>query len=60
MVWKDSFNDTVVPAQNSKNLAAKIPNARLAVIKDTGHMAFVEKAGEFNRQVRDFLLGSAD
>jgi pimeloyl-ACP methyl ester carboxylesterase len=53
-------NDTVVPVQNSRNLAAKIPNAQLAVIEGTGHMAFVEKADEFNRQVREFLLGSAD
>lgn len=50
-------NDTVVPVQNSRNLAAKIPNAQLAVIEGTGHMAFVEKADEFNRQVREFLLG---
>jgi pimeloyl-ACP methyl ester carboxylesterase len=53
-------NDTVVPVKNSENLAGRIPNAQLAVIRGTGHMAFVEKADEFNRQVRDFLLRSAD
>ncbi|HEX2640380.1 MAG TPA: alpha/beta hydrolase, partial [Pyrinomonadaceae bacterium] len=51
-------NDTVVPVQNSSNLAAKIPNARLAIIENSGHMAFVERAAEFNRMVRDFLKGS--
>jgi len=53
-------NDTVVPAQNSRNLASRIPNTRLTVIEGTGHMAFIEKADEFNRQVRDFLLAPAD
>lgn len=50
-------SDTVVPAENSKNLARKIPNAHLGVIADGGHMAFVENAEEFNSFVRDFLVG---
>ena len=49
-------NDAVVPPQNSANLAAAIPNARLETIAATGHMAFVEKADRFNRAVRKFLL----
>lgn len=48
-------NDVVVPTQNSINLAAAIPNARLEIIKGAGHMAFVEQAAEFNRIVADFL-----
>lgn len=48
-------DDTVVPPQNSRNLAAAIPNAGLKVIEGSGHMAFVEKAAEFNRIVREFL-----
>ena len=48
--------DTVVPVQNSRNLAAKLPNARLEIIPGCGHMAFVERSGEFNRIVRDFLI----
>jgi pimeloyl-ACP methyl ester carboxylesterase len=47
--------DVVVPTQNSRNLAAAIPNARLKIIEGTGHMAFVEKAAEFNRIVAMFL-----
>lgn len=47
--------DTVVPTENSRNLAAAIPGSRLEIIKGTGHMAFVEKAGEFNRIVSEFL-----
>jgi pimeloyl-ACP methyl ester carboxylesterase len=50
-------SDVVVPTQNSRNLAAAIPNARLEIISDSGHMAFIEKASEFNRLVSDFLEG---
>lgn len=49
-------DDAVVPAQNSQNLAARLPNARLEILKDGGHMAFVERSGEFNRIVREFLI----
>lgn len=48
-------SDSIVPMQNSVNLAAQIPKARLEIIKNAGHMAFVERAGEFNRIVREFL-----
>ncbi len=47
--------DTVVPAENSRNLANAIPNAMLGVIADGGHMAFVENAAEFNSRVKEFL-----
>jgi pimeloyl-ACP methyl ester carboxylesterase len=47
--------DVVVPTQNSRNLAAAIPSSRLEIIEGTGHMAFVEKASEFNRIVATFL-----
>jgi pimeloyl-ACP methyl ester carboxylesterase len=47
--------DTVVPTQNSLNLAAKIANARLEMMAGTGHMAFVEKAEHFNLLIRNFL-----
>lgn len=49
--------DQVVPAQNSKNLAERVPGARLVTIQDSGHMAFVEQAEEFNSLVRGFLAG---
>jgi len=50
--------DVVVPTENSFNLARAIPGARLEIIKGSGHMAFVEKADEFNRVVTDFLTGN--
>ncbi|MEO8042372.1 MAG: alpha/beta hydrolase [Acidobacteriota bacterium] len=48
-------NDVVVPTQNSKNLAAAIPHAKLEIISSSGHMAFVERSSEFNRSVIHFL-----
>lgn len=47
--------DNLVPMQNSENLAAKLPNATLRIIKDGSHMIFVENAHEFNQIVAEFL-----
>ena len=47
--------DVIVPVQNSRNLAAKIPGAKLEIIEGGSHTFFIEKAGEFNRIVGQFL-----
>ena len=47
--------DKIVPMENSVNLAEKIPNARLEIIRNAGHLFFVENAEEFNTAVREFL-----
>lgn len=47
--------DIIVPVQNSRNLAAKIPGAQLRLIKGGSHTFFIEQAGEFNRIVAEFL-----
>jgi len=47
--------DSVVPMQNSVNLAEKLPNATLNVIENGSHLFFIENADEFNRAVREFL-----
>jgi len=52
--------DNLVPMQNSVNLAEKLPNARLKIIKDGSHMFFVENADEFNREVKEFLYIDAE
>lgn len=52
-----SDHDNLVPMQNSANLAAKIPNAELKVIKNGSHMIFVENAAEFNKIVLKFIRG---
>ena len=48
--------DNLVPMQNSINLAQKLPNAVLKIIRNGSHMIFVENAGEFNKIVSQFVL----
>jgi pimeloyl-ACP methyl ester carboxylesterase len=47
--------DVIVPVQNSRNLAEKIPGARLQIIEGGSHTFFIEQAGEFNHIVGEFL-----
>ncbi|GAC1446552.1 MAG: 3-oxoadipate enol-lactonase [Pyrinomonadaceae bacterium] len=47
--------DKIVPPENSRNLAAQIPHAKLVFIEDGSHIFFVERADEFNRAVIDFI-----
>jgi pimeloyl-ACP methyl ester carboxylesterase len=47
--------DVIVPVQNSRNLAAKIPGAKLQVVAGGSHTFFIEQAQEFNRLVTEFL-----
>ena len=50
--------DTTVALPNQRALAEKIPGARHVLVKDAGHAVPVEKAGEFNRIVLEFLAPS--
>lgn len=47
--------DAIVPVQNSRNLAAKIPGAKLHIIEGGSHTFFIERADEFNQLLTDFL-----
>lgn len=47
--------DRVVPMRNSVNLAEKLPNATLKIIKGGSHLFFIENADEFNRAIKDFV-----
>ena len=48
--------DNIVPVPNSRNLAAKIPGAKLCIVEGGGHTFFIERAEEFNQIVTDFIL----
>lgn len=48
--------DVIVPAQNSRNLAAKIPGAALRLIEGGSHLFFIEQPAEFDRIVVEFLM----
>lgn len=51
-------NDTIVPVQNSINLAATMRSARLETIPGGSHMFFVERSEIFNSTVVRFLKGT--
>lgn len=47
--------DSITPVALSTELVDLIPNARIQVITDAGHLTNLEKPAEFNRVVDDFL-----
>jgi 3-oxoadipate enol-lactonase len=47
--------DRYVPPSNARGQAAAIPNARLRLIEGAGHLVFIERAAEVNREVLEFL-----
>jgi len=51
--------DSVVPMENSLNLASKLPNAKLEIIKNGSHLFFIENADEFNQATKNFLIGES-
>ena len=48
-------NDRLIPFENSRILASRIPKAELVIIKGAGHEFFIEDAEETNKAVLDFL-----
>ena len=47
--------DRYVPPSNARALAGSIPNARLRIVEGAGHLVFIERAAEVNREVVEFL-----
>lgn len=47
--------DRYVPAANAAALAESIPGARLRVLDHAGHLVFIERFAEVNREVVSFL-----
>jgi len=52
-------NDQVVPVARAQLLADAIPNARLQIIPDAGHLVFIERPHEVNQAILDFSLSEA-
>lgn len=48
-------NDQVVPTENSVRLAGELPDAELAIIKQTGHLPNEEKPAEFASVIIRFI-----
>ena len=49
--------DRYVPPANARALAEAVPGERLRLIEGAGHLVFVERAAEVNREVLAFLGG---
>ena len=47
--------DRYVPPANARALAEAIPGARLRVFEDAGHLVFIERSADVNREVVRFL-----
>lgn len=47
--------DKVIPPKNSEKLHQKIKNSKLVMLEDGGHLFFMEKPDQFNREVINFL-----
>jgi len=48
-------DDLLTPLKYSRLLEAGLPNARLRVIEDAGHMLMLEQPGDVNRHIIDFM-----
>jgi 3-oxoadipate enol-lactonase len=47
--------DKIVPCENSRLLASRIPHSKLLIVEDGSHAFFLEMAGRFNTEVLRFL-----
>ena len=52
-------HDWVTPVSQSQAIHDLLPNSRMVVYEDSGHMPFIEEQEEFNREVIDFVFGGA-
>ena len=48
--------DRLTPLENSEQMVAAIPGAKLVVVEECGHMSTLERPTEVNRAVRAWLL----
>ena len=53
IVW--GRNDRIVPLAGAYEYEKLIPNARLVILEDTGHVPMLERPGRFNQLVEEFL-----
>ena len=49
-------DDQLTPVKLGRDMAARIPDARLVVIEDAGHLPNIERPDAFNAVLLEFLL----
>ena len=47
--------DPIVPPEQSRLIASRVPNAELVLIRGAGHMPFLERADDYQRTLGDWL-----
>jgi len=47
-------HDALIPSENARRIAERIPGAELVLVPDGGHIFFVEQAEAFDRHLLDF------
>jgi len=47
--------DPIVPPEQSRLIADRVPNAELAIIRGAGHMPFMERADDYQHALGDWL-----
>jgi pimeloyl-ACP methyl ester carboxylesterase len=52
-------HDRILPVVYAEHWASKIPNAKVAIFENSGHLPFVEEADAFNDTVEAFIEGIA-
>ena len=52
-MWGD--NDAWIPVENAKLFAEKIPNVKVDIMKDTGHIPMEERPEESLKLFVDFI-----
>jgi len=52
-------DDKVMPPAYAARWCERLPDARLAMVPECGHLPHIEKADRVARQVREFLKGVA-
>ena len=48
-------HDAITPPDEARDMAEAIPDARLAVVGDAGHLANLENAAAFDREITEYL-----
>jgi pimeloyl-ACP methyl ester carboxylesterase len=57
LIWGDK--DPILPVAGARELAERMPNARLEVMAGTGHGPMLERPGEFSELVRGHARDSS-
>jgi pimeloyl-ACP methyl ester carboxylesterase len=53
VVWGE--DDHVIPVRDARRFGELIPNARVQILPDTGHVPMIERPARFNTLLEDFL-----